>query len=169
MCLAIYIIYKPVVKKTQPIATEKYVELACDMTPPGLFSILAYNTVLVFICSLLAFKTRKLPDNYNEALHIFVCVATTLIVWVAFVPAYMTASLASIKTIMISVCILLNHTVALVFLFIPRIYAVVHNSVEAQPTTKFQFATVQKSDLFTSVSPIRNELPCNKVEMEIQV
>ncbi|BFZ00668.1 hypothetical protein BsWGS_03706 [Bradybaena similaris] len=168
VCLVIYIIYKPAAEKTQPVATKKYVELACDITHPGLLSILAYNTFLVFICSVLAFKTRKLPDNFNEALHIFMCVATTLIVWMAFVPAYLTASHASVKTIMISVCMVLNHTVALVFLFIPRIYAVVHTSVEAQPTTTFQFATVQKSDLCTSVAPIRNELPCNEVQMEIK-
>ncbi|KAI8770780.1 metabotropic glutamate receptor, partial [Biomphalaria glabrata] len=69
-----------------------FVELSCDWTIPGLTSFLGYNLILVFLCSFFAFKTRKLPDNFNESRFISISVYTTLIVWLAFVPTYYTAT-----------------------------------------------------------------------------
>jgi len=38
---------------------------------------LAYNALLVFVCAYYAFKTRHLPDNFNEARFITFCVRTS--------------------------------------------------------------------------------------------
>lgn len=96
-------------------STEMYVELSCDWTLPGLGSFLVYNIVLIFLCSVFAFRTRKLPDNFSESRFISVCVYTTLIVWAAFVPTYFTSSrqvrYLQCLTVLGSVCVFLFNAI----------------------------------------------------------
>lgn len=119
-----YILFRPTSKKTQAVPTEKMVELSCDMTLPGIMSFLAYNLLLVCACAMFAFKTRRLPDNFNESRFISMCVYTTLVIWLAFIPTYFTASMEFIRGLLLSVALLLNHTVAVIFLFLPKLYAI---------------------------------------------
>ncbi|XP_059142368.1 metabotropic glutamate receptor 4-like [Physella acuta] len=137
ICLYIYAVYKPTSRKTQPIATEKFVELSCHMTLPGLTSFLVYNLVLIVLCSVFAFKTRKLPDNFNESRFISMCVSTTLIIWLAFITTYFTASRDFVRVLVLSVTLLLNHSVAIIFLYAPKIYAAVYLAPENFITTRF--------------------------------
>lgn len=131
-------------------------ELSCDMTLLGLASFLVYNLVLVFLCSVFAFKTRKLPDNYNESWFIFICVTTTMVIWVAFAPMYFTANRESMRKLMFSMTILLNHTVALVFLFIPKIFVAVFGPVETKTSFRFQNSNtpghISTNRIFPSIS-----------------
>ncbi|BFZ06211.1 hypothetical protein BsWGS_09250 [Bradybaena similaris] len=130
LCLVMYIHFKPTSKKTQAVPSEKMVELSCDMTLPGIVSFLAYNLVLVCACAMFAFKTRRLPDNFNESRFISMCVYTTLVIWLAFIPTYFTASMESIRGLLLSVALLLNHTVAVIFLFLPKLYAIRYMATE---------------------------------------
>lgn len=47
-----------------------------------------FNMLLILLCTLYAFKTRKIPENYNEAKYIAFTMYSTCIVWLAFVPIY---------------------------------------------------------------------------------
>ncbi|XP_059142367.1 metabotropic glutamate receptor 1-like [Physella acuta] len=143
ICLCVYVTFKPTAKKRQPVATEKLVELSCDLTLPGLVSFLAYNLVLVTLCSIFAFKTRKLPENFNESKFISMCVFTTLVIWLSFICTYFTASRESVKILLLSVALLLNHTVALVFLFLPKIYAAVYVDPETFVSTNVRTSAGQ--------------------------
>lgn len=116
---------RPTARLTQPVRSERYVELSCDMTLPGLTSFLAYNLALVLLCSVFAFKTRKLPNNFNESRFMTMCVTTTLVIWLAFIPTFVTSSRQHHKTLLLVLALLLNHTVALVFLFLPKLYAAI--------------------------------------------
>lgn len=109
-------------------------ELSCDITLPGLASFLAYNLTLVLLCSIFAFKTRKLPDNFNESRFMSMCVMTTLVIWMAFIPTFLTSSRQYMKTLLLALALLLNHSVALVFLFISKLYAVVCLTDETEET-----------------------------------
>ena len=113
-------------KRTQISLHEQYVELTCDMPLTGLASFLAYNLLLVAVCTLLAFKTRHLPDNFNESRFISMCVSTTLVILLCFIPAYLVSSRELLKMLMLALALALNHSVALVFLFLPKIYAVLY-------------------------------------------
>lgn len=137
LCLVMYILYEPTAKKTQAVATEKVVELSCDLTLPGVAAFLGYNILLVSACALFAFKTRKLPDNFNESRFISMCVYTTLIIWLAFIPTYFTAVQAFLRGILLSVALLLNHTVAVFFLFVPKIYASIYVDEENLVINRF--------------------------------
>jgi metabotropic glutamate receptor 2/3 len=44
--------------------------------------------VLITICTVYAIKTRKVPENFNEAKFIGFTMYTTCIIWLAFVPLY---------------------------------------------------------------------------------
>ncbi|CAG5131948.1 unnamed protein product [Candidula unifasciata] len=157
LCLIIYIVFRPTAQAIQPIPTEKFVELSCDMTSPGLASFLVYNLVLVFLCSIFAFKTRKLPDNFNESKFISMCVATTLVIWLAFVPTYFTANRNSVRIMLLSIALLLNHTVALIFLFVPKLYAAAYLPTENFATSRFQAGEattgVHKSSFSNRIMP----------------
>ena len=47
-----------------------------------------YNMILVTICTYYAIRTRKVPENFNEAKFIGFTMYTTCIIWLAFIPIY---------------------------------------------------------------------------------
>ncbi|XP_073529293.1 G-protein coupled receptor family C group 6 member A-like [Phyllobates terribilis] len=50
---------------------------------------LSYIGFLAFICFILAYKGRKLPDKYNEARYITFSMLVYMFVWIVFIPVYM--------------------------------------------------------------------------------
>ena len=116
-------IWTPVrVRKRQPIVLEDYVELVCELPQRGFISSMCYNLLLVIVCTVYAFKTRALPDNFNESRCICLCVYTTLVIWLAFLPTYFTTPIAYYQVILISCALLLNATVILLCLYVPKLY-----------------------------------------------
>lgn len=49
---------------------------------------LLYDALLIILCTVYAIKTRKVPENFNEAKFIGFTMYTTCIIWLAFVPIY---------------------------------------------------------------------------------
>nr|KAG5713663.1 hypothetical protein BaRGS_024711 [Batillaria attramentaria] len=126
ICLVVMAVYPEWHKLTMKVALERYVEHSCDLPMAGLASFLAYNLLLVAVCAFLAFKTRRLPDNFNESRFISMCVTTTLVMWLAFIPGYLLAWREHLKMLMLALALALNHSTALVFLFLPKVYAVMY-------------------------------------------
>lgn len=87
-------------------------------------SFLVYNLLLVFVCTILAFKTRHLPDNFNESHFIVMSVTGTLILWGCFIIVYTLSPQKSTRSLFMVIALFCNHSLALIFLFFPRIYAV---------------------------------------------
>ncbi len=71
------------------------------------------------------FYTRKLPDNFNESLYIFFSAATTIIVWLAFLPTYFLTHDATYRQLLLPAASLLNVYTMLVGLCFPRVYVVI--------------------------------------------
>jgi hypothetical protein len=42
----------------------------------------------IFLCTWYAFKTRKIPENFNEAKYIGFTMYSTCIIWLAFIPIF---------------------------------------------------------------------------------
>ena len=114
-----------------PVPTERFVEVTCAVPVEGFVTSLVFNVMLIVVCSWYAFKTRTLPDNFNESRYITLCVYTTLVIWLAFVPSYFTTIHSYQRLVLTSSALALNATVMLLCLFTPRIYAIYHDTATA--------------------------------------
>ncbi|PSN49735.1 Metabotropic glutamate receptor 1 [Blattella germanica] len=52
---------------TRLFPTLERVVLACNTTPLGVVAPLAFDFLLIALCTLYAIKTRNVPENFNEA------------------------------------------------------------------------------------------------------
>ena len=109
-----------------PVLTEPYVELYCDRPMPILMTPLIFNLLLLLLCCIFAFLTRKLPDGFNESWYIFLSVSTTLFIWIAFLPTYFLTFYAYHKEALLALALLLNALACIVCLFAPKLYALVY-------------------------------------------
>ncbi|XP_022100465.1 metabotropic glutamate receptor 1-like [Acanthaster planci] len=98
------------------------VRLICNTTTLGILGPLGFDTVLVVMCTLYAFKTRNLPENFNEAKYIAFTMYTTCVVWLAFISLYFGGS--EMRNIVVCFAVSLSATVALACLFFPKTYIV---------------------------------------------
>lgn len=68
--------------------TRRRVLLVCNTSARGVLVPLAFIFVLIGFCTLYAWKTRSVPENFNEAKFIGFGIYTTCVIWVAFLPIY---------------------------------------------------------------------------------
>ncbi len=106
-----------------PVATEKFVELQCDLPFLNIIAPLSFNLFLLLLCTVVGFLTCKLPDNFNESWYIFFSVSTTLFIWIAFLPTHMLAFYAYHKAALLALALILNAYVTIACLFLPKVYA----------------------------------------------
>eukprot|EP00116_Pleurobrachia_bachei_P013977 sb/3474239/ len=61
---------------------------SCQATDSTLvYCLVGYAVSLLIVSSIMGFLTRKVPDNFKESMHIFLCSLITLAVVSTFVPA----------------------------------------------------------------------------------
>ncbi|KAG7177027.1 Metabotropic glutamate receptor 3-like 1 [Homarus americanus] len=86
---------------------------------------LIYPSLLVLLCTLYAIKTRKCPDGFNEARYIAFTNYTTCLIWLVFVPLYLsTGSSDDIRIVTLAMFLSLGGFVQLGCLFFPKVYIV---------------------------------------------
>ena len=66
----------------------KQKEKRIKATAAHLMVSLSYNLLLIVACTVYAFKTRKIPENFNETRHIGFTMYSTCILWLSFMPIY---------------------------------------------------------------------------------
>ena len=101
-------------------------ELRCGESPIiGISVSLGYNFLLLLISTGFAFRTRKIPQNFNEAKFINVTLYSLCIIWLAFIPTYFvsTARLGTtFQTGSLMLSISLSASTTLIVLFMTKIY-----------------------------------------------
>ncbi|XP_072181620.1 metabotropic glutamate receptor 3-like [Diadema setosum] len=134
--------------------------LKCEITEISLVLSLVYDMFLIAMCTVYAFKTRKIPENFNEAKFISFTMYTTCIVWFAFVPVYfVTKDDFRLQTTTLCVSVSLCASVALACLFAPKVYIIVfqpHKNVRrlsSHSSRRSQYDGARFRDEFQSKDP----------------
>ena len=95
----------------------------------GLSITLGYNVVLLIFTLYFAFRTRKVPENFNETKFINLTTYTLVIIWIAFVPIYFgTITLgATFQTSSQVLATVLSASAILGCLILPKVYMIMSN------------------------------------------
>jgi uncharacterized membrane protein len=62
--------------------------LACKTSRRAILAPLGFIFLLIGMCTVYAWKTRNVPENFNEAKFIGFAMYCTCVIWIAFVPIY---------------------------------------------------------------------------------
>nr|CAD2122181.1 unnamed protein product [Meloidogyne enterolobii] len=105
--------------------TRAEVVLACNVPDHHFLYSLAYEAILLILCTVYAIKTRKVPENFNETRYIGFSMYTTCVLWCCLILFFIgTSSDFQIQTTAFCISISMSANVALVCIFSPKIYII---------------------------------------------
>lgn len=114
------------IQPPEPVASydqHDYVLMKCNISAVGVVILFAYNAILILLCTVYAFRTRKTPLNFNEAKFIGFCMYTTCVIWIAFLPVYYGIG-GGLQAIALAFSSVISATTILLFIFLPKMYIV---------------------------------------------
>lgn len=120
----------------------------------GLLVPLSFDFFLIVLCTLYAYKTRNVPENFNEAKFIGFSMYTTCVLWIAFLTIFLSSKDKLIQIFAMSMCVTLSALVIWFFIFIPKLFIILlhpeQNDRSAYTTNKeirYLFFCLQQSKL----------------------
>uniref|UniRef100_W5M5X9 G-protein coupled receptors family 3 profile domain-containing protein n=2 Tax=Lepisosteus oculatus TaxID=7918 RepID=W5M5X9_LEPOC len=123
ICVGFLLSSPPSVHKNREAVIPK-IFVECDAgSPLALFCVLAYTGFLAVINFGLAFLARNLPDNFNEAKFITFSLLVFVVVWITFIPAYISTKGKYLTAVEIF-AILSSSFGLLVCIFFPKCYVI---------------------------------------------
>ncbi|KAJ8377749.1 hypothetical protein AAFF_G00254220 [Aldrovandia affinis] len=102
---------------------EKWLQCT-EGTSIGFSIMLSYISLLAFVCFLLAFKGRKVPQDFNETGNIIFGMLIYLFVWVCFIPLYINRNKLNERSIVQASTILASNYGIIFCHFLPKCYIV---------------------------------------------
>ncbi|XP_041349876.1 metabotropic glutamate receptor 8-like [Gigantopelta aegis] len=151
---------------------KDYLVLKCRSSQIATMISLFYNMLLIVLCTVYAFKTRKIPQNFNEAKYIAFTMYSTCIVWLAFIPIYFGANHDyKIEVTSLCMCVSISSTVALFCLFAPKVYIVLcqpHKNVRQGSAPSVQITATTKTSRSYSAQAGSNGAQNGSIHREIQ-
>jgi hypothetical protein len=108
----------------QSDVTNVYLHMSCNLPFHSTKLSFFFNLSLMSVTVALAYMSRKLPSNFNETRFIFACGCVSVILLFVYTPTYMAQDDIIIRVRILNLAILINHTIFLCALFVPKVYAV---------------------------------------------
>ncbi|XP_005796968.1 metabotropic glutamate receptor 2-like isoform X1 [Xiphophorus maculatus] len=152
----------PGIRKEISPDRRNVVTLKCNCKDSSMLVSLSYNCILIVLCTVYAFKTRKCPENFNEAKFIGFTMYTTCIIWLAFQPIFfVTASDYRVQTTTMCISVSLSGSVVLGCLFFPKVHIILFHPQKNVATLRGQRRSTCVSTAVSSRLP--RELSSNYV------
>lgn len=123
--------------------------LLCNTTELASFLPLAYDFVLIAMCTLYAVKTRNVPENFNEAKMIGFAMYSTVVIWVAYIAVYIGNE--DNRELALCLAISISSLIVLVLLFLPRVYIVLFRP---EKNRRSSFLTFRQDTMEAKVSTV---------------
>ncbi|XP_074659487.1 extracellular calcium-sensing receptor-like [Tubulanus polymorphus] len=82
--------------------------------------VMVYVVLLSLVCTAMAFKARKLPENFNEARYLSFAVFLICLVWIVTLPSFFSV-IGRNRSVLISFAVIFAAVFILGFLFFPKI------------------------------------------------
>jgi len=117
----------PDIVRTNPTQTGNAPEIVETCQEPHialLILLLLYNCVLILICTILGWMTRRFPGNFNEARHVMFTSFTVMAVWVLFVPLFFVTE-NEFRIGILALGIVLSAVGLMVGIFTPKIFIMI--------------------------------------------
>ena len=114
---------------------SSYVTVHCssDANPILMILNLSLSVLFMISCTVLAFKTRHFPKNYNEAKYIGITLYITCVIWSLFLPIFFLTSAVEYdflrEYLMCIICVLIGF-VTLCGMFGPKVLMIYHTPPE---------------------------------------
>ncbi|XP_022665939.1 metabotropic glutamate receptor 2-like isoform X3 [Varroa destructor] len=135
--------------------TREQSQLLCESTLGSSWCLVSftYPALLICVCTAYAVLTRAIPEAFNESKYIGFTMYTTCIIWLSFVPLYLTvsgpgSSQLAIGVTVMCVSISLSASVTLVCMFAPKLYIILlHPEKNVRQPVVARFVIIQLGPL----------------------
>lgn len=112
----------PKAKFFYPTSSSVYLDCSISKLDFGLSQV--YNFILIFMCTIYAFKTRKIPSNFNEAKYIAFAMYSSCVVWLAFLAVYYMEEALDQRPLILCTSVSLIAFILLGCLYAPKVYVI---------------------------------------------
>ena len=140
----------PDIVRTNPMQTgnaPEIVEICQEPHAALLVLLLLYNFVLILVCTILGWVTRRFPGNFNEARHVMFTSFTVMAVWVLFVPLFFVTE-DEFRIGILALGIVLSAVGLMVGIFSPKLFIILfqrHKNNKEYAIRKQQAAILSQS------------------------
>ena len=130
-----------------PTDTSVYLDCSISDMDFGLSQV--YNFILICMCTVYAFKTRKIPNNFNEAKFIAFAMYSSCVMWLAFFAVFYMDQTHRQKPVILCISVPLIAFVLLFCMYGPKVYIIIfrpHRNVRKRVTQSFSLSSISQSN-----------------------
>eukprot|EP00117_Sycon_ciliatum_P028702 scpid27874/ scgid5069/ Metabotropic glutamate receptor 3 len=124
----VWLVVQPAVSEVDVSRPNIEVQLKCDLArSAGFYVSLLYVLVLMLIVTIYGVRTRKIPENFNEARYISFSMYTMCTVWVGTIPTYFGVKVG-FESGLLGLPLIISIFAMVGFLFVPKLYVILFDS-----------------------------------------